>query len=34
MGVFRHVDAGYEDAERVAADRGVRVPMSRPGSPA
>jgi urocanate hydratase len=28
MGVFRHVDAGYEDAERVAADRGVRIPMS------
>jgi urocanate hydratase len=27
MGVFRHVDAGYEDAERVAADRGVRIPM-------
>jgi urocanate hydratase len=27
MGVFRHVDAGYEDAERVAAERGVRIPM-------
>ncbi len=26
-GVIRHVDAGYEEAERVAADRGVRVPM-------
>jgi urocanate hydratase len=27
MGVIRHVDAGYEIAERVAAERGVRVPM-------
>ncbi|HEY4700288.1 MAG TPA: urocanate hydratase, partial [Streptosporangiaceae bacterium] len=27
MGVFRHVDAGYEIAERVAADRGVQIPM-------
>ena len=27
MGVIRHVDAGYEVAERTAADRGVRVPM-------
>nr|WP_189112527.1 urocanate hydratase [Pilimelia terevasa] len=27
MGVIRHVDAGYPEAERVAADRGVRVPM-------
>ncbi|MGW2276838.1 urocanate hydratase [Streptomyces sp. NPDC001770] len=27
MGVIRHVDAGYEGAERVAEDRGVRVPM-------
>jgi len=27
MGVFRHVDAGYEDAERCADERGVRVPM-------
>jgi urocanate hydratase len=27
MGVIRHVDAGYELAEQVAADRGVRVPM-------
>ncbi len=31
MGVFRHVDAGYEDAERVAADRGVRIPMGELG---
>jgi urocanate hydratase len=27
MGVIRHVDAGYELAEEVAAERGVRVPM-------
>jgi urocanate hydratase len=27
MGVIRHVDAGYEIAESVAAERGVRVPM-------
>jgi urocanate hydratase len=27
MGVIRHVDAGYERAAEVAADRGVRVPM-------
>ncbi|WP_225845250.1 urocanate hydratase [Streptomyces sp. HPF1205] len=31
MGVIRHVDAGYDRAEEVAADRGVRVPM-REGS--
>ena len=28
MGVIRHVDAGYDDATAVAAERGVRVPMS------
>ncbi|MEO8850615.1 MAG: urocanate hydratase [Allobranchiibius sp.] len=27
MGVIRHVDAGYERAEQVAAERDVRVPM-------
>ena len=27
-GVMRHVDAGYDEAVRVAAERGVRVPMS------
>ncbi|GAB3492382.1 urocanate hydratase [Flexivirga lutea] len=27
MGVIRHVDAGYERAEEVASERGVRVPM-------
>ena len=28
MGVIRHVDAGYDLAEQVATDRGVRVPMA------
>jgi urocanate hydratase len=27
MGVIRHVDAGYDIAERVAQERGIRVPM-------
>ncbi len=27
MGIIRHVDAGYELAEEVAEERGVRVPM-------
>ncbi|MBW3085559.1 Urocanate hydratase [Austwickia sp. TVS 96-490-7B] len=27
MGVIRHVDAGYERARQVAAERGVRIPM-------
>ena len=27
MGVIRHVDAGYERAEQVAHERGVRIPM-------
>jgi urocanate hydratase len=27
MGVIRHVDAGYERAEEVARDSGVRIPM-------
>jgi urocanate hydratase len=27
MGVIRHVDAGYERAEQVAAKRGVRIPI-------
>ena len=26
MGVFRHVDAGYEDAQKTAEDRGVNIP--------
>jgi urocanate hydratase len=28
MGVIRHADAGYESAVAVAAERGVRVPMT------
>ena len=28
MGVIRHVDAGYDEAEEVAAARGVRIPMA------
>jgi urocanate hydratase len=28
MGVIRHVDAGYDRAVEVAAERGVRIPMS------
>jgi urocanate hydratase len=31
MGVIRHADAGYEQAERVAAERGVRIPMHEGG---
>ncbi|WP_045074886.1 urocanate hydratase [Psychromicrobium lacuslunae] len=27
MGVIRHVDAGYQRASEVAAERGVRIPM-------
>jgi urocanate hydratase len=27
MGVIRHVDAGYREAERVAEDHGVRIPV-------
>ncbi len=30
MGVIRHVDAGYERASQVAAERGVRIPMAAP----
>jgi urocanate hydratase len=30
MGVLRHVDAGYERAREVAAERGIRVPMAEP----
>jgi len=27
MGVFRHADAGYEEAQRCADDLGVDIPM-------
>ena len=30
MGVIRHVDAGYPDARRVAAERGVSIPEREP----
>jgi urocanate hydratase len=29
MGVIRHADAGYEKAETVARERGVRIPMAQ-----
>lgn len=29
MGVIRHVDAGYEEAEEFARQKGVKVPMKR-----
>jgi urocanate hydratase len=29
MGVIRHADAGYDRADEVAAERGVRVPMQK-----
>src|SRR5918996_1546233 len=31
-GIVRHVDAGYERAEEVAADHGVRIPMREGGA--
>jgi len=30
MGVIRHADAGYEEAERFARERGIRRPMEQP----
>lgn len=27
LGVARHVDAGYEEAEQTAREKGVKVPM-------
>ena len=30
MGVIRHADAGYERSIEVAAERGVRIPMTTP----
>jgi urocanate hydratase len=32
MGVIRHVDAGYERAADIAAQRGVTVPMAAGGT--
>jgi urocanate hydratase len=31
MGIIRHADAGYDRAEEVAAERGVRIPMREGG---
>jgi len=28
MGIFRHADAGYEDARRCADEQGVKIPMA------
>jgi urocanate hydratase len=33
MGVIRHVDAGYERAAEVAAERGVRIPLQEGAAP-
>jgi urocanate hydratase len=30
-GILRHADAGYEKAREVAAERGVKIPMPKPG---
>jgi urocanate hydratase len=32
MGVIRHVDAGYEEAERAAEERGVAIPHGYPSA--
>jgi urocanate hydratase len=29
MGIVRHVDAGYDRAKEVAAERGVKIPHMR-----
>jgi urocanate hydratase len=31
MGIARHVDAGYDEAEQTAINKGVRIPMLQPG---
>ena len=33
MGVVRHVDAGYERADQVAEEHGIRVPMRESATP-
>ena len=30
MGVMRHVDAGYEEAEVCARELGVKIPIRKP----
>ena len=32
LGVARHVDAGYEEAERTATEKEIKIPMLRSGS--
>ncbi|HWN31308.1 MAG TPA: urocanate hydratase, partial [Pseudonocardia sp.] len=32
MGVLRHVDAGYSEADAVAGEKGVHIPMASAGS--
>ncbi|MCE5202875.1 MAG: urocanate hydratase [Coriobacteriales bacterium] len=34
MGVIRHADAGYQTAQRIAEERGVRIPMNEQGGDA
>ena len=29
LGVARHVDAGYEEAEKTAREKGVKTPMMK-----
>jgi urocanate hydratase len=29
MGIVRHADAGYAEAEKFAAEKGVRIPMKK-----
>jgi urocanate hydratase len=29
MGVVRHADAGYAEAQKFAAEKGVRIPMKK-----
>jgi urocanate hydratase len=30
-GIARHVDAGYEEAIETAREKGVQIPMLKPG---
>ena len=32
MGIVRHVDAGYEIAEKTAREKGVNIPMMAKGA--
>ena len=33
LGIFRHVDAGYDKAREVAREQGVRIPMDQEAAP-